>query len=291
MALVTIEYDDCSGPKLPAQMGVALKGLRPGAPLCVLVHGYILANPWERDCPDTHIFAPPPDNTANLGWPQRLGLAHDGGLALSFRWNARGTLRAAYRQAAPAAVGLARLLAALGQIAPDHPVTLIGHSLGARVVMRALESLPARSVSNVILLHAVIPRSEAERAAQSPAAQGCEILNVTSHGNILFDIGAGILVGGGLNGLFRCGLRAALPHWINLQIDRAPTRAALAALGHHLAPPDRLICHYGAYTRPGILDVYAALIKGALKPSLLRLKIAHARTKTELTAPVQLELH
>jgi hypothetical protein len=85
------------------------------------------------------------------------------------------------------------------------------------------------------------------------------VFNVTSRENDLFDAllmaampGRGLPLGRGLGAPGR--------NWIDIPIDRAATRSALAGLGFPIPTPDRRFCHWSGYLRPGLFPLYAALL-------------------------------
>jgi hypothetical protein len=57
-----------------------------------------------------------------------------------------------------------------------------------------------------------------------------------------------------------------------LQIDCPDTVDYLSALIFPLAAPERRICHWSSYTRPGVLRVYNALLRDPERLCLRRLK-------------------
>jgi hypothetical protein len=50
---------------------------------------------------------------------------------------------------------------------------------------------------------------------------------------------------------------------VDLRIDAASTRAALAELGLRIRPPATRICHWSAYMRPGLFAVYRRMLDPA----------------------------
>ena len=131
--------------------------------------------------------------------------------------------------------------------------------MGARVCLQALALAPAASVDRVILMTGAAMREEARSALASAAGQDAEVINVTSRENDLFDALVEALVG------FRdlsigSGLGVEDRRWLDLQIDAAGTRRALAALGFPIAGADTVVNHWSAFTRPGLLHFYRAML-------------------------------
>jgi pimeloyl-ACP methyl ester carboxylesterase len=247
----------------------AAAALPAGAPLVVMIHGYRYSPASRRANPHGTLYAAGSDRPGITGWPAGLGLEGAGALALGLGWHARGTLHGAYLRAGVAGEALARLLPALRAAAPAARLTLIGHSLGARVALVALRRVRAGDVDAAILLAPAEFRRRARAAADSPAGRAARILSVTSRENALFDRGLGLLLAGGLAATLGRGLPEPRPHWTDLHLHDAASLAALAALGHPVAPPARRVCHWSVYTRPGVLPLYRALIDGRLPPERL----------------------
>lgn len=230
------------------------------APVIVMVHGYRFQPGDPCHCPHRHILS---DHEAHscrkaASWPRGLGVGRDGRLGLAFGWAARGTIWEAYGQAQAAGRQLAQVIAALHDLAPDRPIHAIGHSLGARVLLSALAAAERPALDRVLLLAAADHASHLEAALTSPAGRRARLLHVTSGENGLFDLMLGGLVGGQRwrdAVLGRAGL-AELPE---LRLDDTSHLAGLASLGYPLAAPDRRICHWSTYLRPGAFPLYQAL--------------------------------
>ncbi len=269
MAVVRVSAEDCIEGLLEPTLREAVAQVALDAPVAVLVHGLRLPGANWRPCPERHVFAPLDRFGAQPRWPGRLGLEGDAGLAVSFEWPARGGLREVFRRTGAAAAALAHLTMELRRAAPCARLTLIGHSMGAEVVLGALGALPLPVADAAVLLAAAACRERAHRAAASAGGRGCAILNVTSAENRPFDR----LLNAWLRGLVDAtpaeGLGAARANWTDLSLDDPGTRAALAALGHPMRPTDGRVCHLSTYTRPGALELYGALIHGRPTPERL----------------------
>lgn len=240
-----------------------IAALPAGAPVTVMIHGYRYAPGTRHDDPHATLFRQ---------WARRLCFTDTRpGLAIGFGWNGTGMLPTAAGRALDVGDALARLIAGLrAEGAPS--VNLIAHSLGARVALAALPGLAARDVGRVALLSGAVFRDEAEGLLATSAGQAAEVLNVTSRENDLFDLafemmlrGTGPSLGTGLDGA------------VTLQIDNAVHREGLRSLGFPVAPPRRLVCHWSAYTRPGLFPLYRAFLHRPVDLPFFRLRAALAQ--------------
>jgi pimeloyl-ACP methyl ester carboxylesterase len=273
MALVTVNAGADGLDADRAALAAALAALPAGAPVVVMIHGYRFMPGQPGHCPHEHILSlcPTPGVPRAVSWPDRLGLAGDrAGLAIAFGWPARGSLRDCYARADQAGAHLAELIARLRRLAPDRPVDVIAHSLGARVALRALPLLAPGDVGRMILLAGAELRGPAAAAMDTPAGRAAEVLNVSSRQNALFDLMLRAALTGGLSRSVGAGLARPLPNWTDLHIDRADTLAALASRGFPLAPPGHWVCHWSAYLRAGVFPLYCAILSGDLPLSSLR---------------------
>lgn len=263
----------------------ALDGLAPEAPVVVMVHGKGYRPGRAGCCPHRILYAERRDQgqARSLSWPRRLGLAGEGrlsgrGLALGFGWDSSGDLWTAARAAERAGPELAGLIGALRRLDPGRRVDLIGHSLGVRVMLGALPLLEAGAVGRMILLAGAEFADRAQAALQSSAGRAAEVINVLSRENDLFDwmfetalapLSGRRALGAGLHGL---------PQAVNVQIDGAEARQALAGLGFRLPEPRFRICHWSVYLRPGVFRLYRGLIHRRGELPLDRLRAALAVT-------------
>ena len=241
----------------------AAAALPPGAPVAIMIHGYRYNPAVAAASPHATLYAPEPARPGATSWPRALRLDREG-LAVGLGWPARGTLHGAYRRAGAAGAALGAFLPALRDAAPRARIALIGHSLGARVALAALRGARPGDADAAILLAPAEFRSAAQAAADSPAGRAARIVSVTSRENAVFDRALAMLVAGGLRPVLGDGLAEPRPHWTDIRLDDAHSLAALAAFGHPVAPPQRRVCHWFAYTRPGALPLYRALIDGTL---------------------------
>lgn len=239
-----------------------LRALPVGAPVTIMLHGYRYA-PGDR--PED------PHRTLYANWARRLGFrASQPGLAIGLGWQGVGPLRAVHDRAGSAAVALARLLADL-RAAGAPPVNLIGHSLGARVALGCLRRLEPGDVGRIALLSGAEFAERAERALATPAGRAAEVLNVTSRENDLFDLAFELMVPG-CGAALGAGLSA--PNAVTLQIDQPLHREGLRRLGFPVAPPQRLVCHWSAYTRPGLFPLYRAFLHRPAALPMADLRVA-----------------
>lgn len=264
-------------------VAAALAAQPPDAPVVVLVHGRGYAPGIAGKDPHQLIFAPRPLRAGPrfLSWPRRLGFALPGtnkrimarGLCIGFGWDGRGNIWRATRNADHAAQMLARLVQMIRRTAPDRQVDMIGHSLGARVILGAVPLLADGAAGRILLLAGADFAARARVALSSPAGRNAEFFNITSRENDLYEflfersqyplrctpaIGRGLAPGG--------------RNWLDIQIDNDLTRARLAALGFALPPPRLRICHWSVYLRPGIFRLYRTLLHDRQRLTLPQLR-------------------
>jgi pimeloyl-ACP methyl ester carboxylesterase len=243
-----------------ATLAAALAALPEAAPVVIMLHGFRFSPDHPDRTPHRHILSLSPrrDCWKAVSWPRHLGMAGDAGLAIAYGWPARGHIWAALARADQAATDLARLVTTLRRLAPNRPLHLVGHSLGARVALLALRGLRRGAVDRLILISAALFRGEARAVlAAAPAADAAEIVNVTGRENLLFD--ALLRLAAPLGGR-TVAAGVAAPNWLDVALDRPTTLAALAQLGYRIAPPRVPVCHWSGYLRPGVFGFYRAVL-------------------------------
>lgn len=272
--LIQVDADD---PAAAQRSAAAAAYLPPGAPVVAMVHGYRYAPGIPGHCPRESLYGPG-------GWPAHLDLG--GGLAIGFAWPARGSIWQAWAASARAGGALARLMAAVA--ATGRPVDVIGHSLGARVALTAAGLAPAGAAGRLILLAGAAFRGEAQAVLSTPGGQAAEVVNVTSRENDLFDLALAGCIRRRTGPPLGRGLGEGRRNWVDLAIDRAAVRAALGLLGHPVGAPERTVCHWSGYLRPGLFPFYAALLRerAALPlPLLAGLVAENAQDEVGLARP------
>lgn len=271
MALRIVNADS----PLPPALGTLAASLPQGAPVVVMVHGYRFSPVSPAHDPHRHILSLSPSEDARraVPWPRALGFTQDGneGLAVAFGWESRGSLRAAYGSAAMAGAELAGLIDRLA-LAARRPVSVIGHSLGARVALAALPRVAPGAAGRIVLLAAAEFRDRAAAAAASPAGMLAEIVNVTSRENDPFDFALELMLRGGRARALGHGLGHARRNWTDIQLDHGETLAGLRRLGFPIATRAARACHWSPYLREGVFPLYRAILDGRLALATL----AHA---------------
>lgn len=270
MPLVRIDAEG-GVPAGTCTLAAALERLPRGAPVTVMIHGYSFSPRDPANDPHRHILALAPDlpDRRIVSWPRRLHPKGDA-LCIAFGWEASGTLWRAWRQADRAGLALARMLEQVH--ATGRQADVVAHSLGARVVLSALRHLETPALRRAILIAPAEFRDVALRSLDTPAGMSVEVLNVVSRENDLFDALLEWLVAPHRRGARAPGNGLPVPrdNWTDLQIDAPATLAALARLGHPVAPPQSRICHWSGYLRPGIFPLYRAVLSDRLPLSDLR---------------------
>jgi pimeloyl-ACP methyl ester carboxylesterase len=248
------------------ELARALRALPDGAPVVALIHGFSFMPDLPGQCPHQHILSLNPsiaDGRA-ISWPRHLGLDGCCGLALACGWPARGSVWRVHDRAALAGRALADLAALVASLTPGRRLDVLCHSMGARVALSALLRAPPAAFGRMILLAAAETRTLTRQALASPAGRTVEVVNVATRENDLFDAMFEWLLHGGRRTSVGQGLADAPANWRDLWLDRPETLAALAHLGHSVAPPLGRVSHWSPYLRPGVFSVYRALLAGTL---------------------------
>ena len=228
-------------------------------PLVIMVHGYRFQPDDPRHCPHRHILSDHASHPCRkaASWPRGLGIGPNR-LGLAFGWAARGSIWQAYARAEEAGRALARVITEIRRLDPQREIHALGHSLGARVLLAALSALEAPALGRVLLLAGADHVSHLDTALSSPSGRQARLLHVTSGENLVYDLMLGGLVGAPAPGDRVLG-RAGHPDLPELRLDDPQHLAGLSAMGFPLAQPDRRICHWSSYLRPGAFPLYRAL--------------------------------
>ncbi|MEI4471604.1 hypothetical protein [Frigidibacter sp. MR17.24] len=274
--------------RLPAEAALHLDralAAAPAGPVVAMVHGMRFSPRVPALSPHRHILALDPAERARrvVSWPRALGFGGAGegeghcegdgeGLAIAIGWEGCGPPWRAWAAAGRAGAGLAAIAARLDARGDGRPLDIVAHSMGARVALAGVSAAAPGRIGRVILLAAAEFACTGAWAAASPAGRRARFFNVTARENGLFDAALELGFGAALwRGLGR-GLPGAGPHWVDLDIGCAETRAGLAALGFRIGGGTRRICHWSPYLRPGVFALYTAILRdrAATTPAILR---------------------
>lgn len=234
-------------------------------PVVILLHGFQYAPGHGLSCPHHSLYAQQSQHPCarSRNWPDRMQVGNDQISAIGFGWQGRGSVWEAWRATETAGAALGRLISTLKCDAPHRPIHIIGHSMGVRVAMSALRQADPGCVDRVIALNAADFISHVELAV-TQHARSVSLFNVTSRENALFDALVewclathwfdGKAVGRGFDAT--CA--------VTLRLDQARHLSALRGLGYNLPAPERRICHWSTYLRPGTGALYRAILDGSL---------------------------
>lgn len=247
-------------------------------PVIAMIHGYKYRPGDPVHCPHRTILSrhPADYDRRSTPWLRQLGFGTghaDEGLAIAFGWQAQSVLWQAQKQTARAGQALAQVLCQLHQQNPARPIHLIAHSLGANVAFEALHHLQPGAISRFISMTGASYQSSAIAALSSPAGREVEFINVTSRENDPFDFLFERLISPPQRGDRVIGHGLNLPNAVTLQMDCPATLTHLRRLGAPVDQPDRRVCHWSTYTRPGILRFYNDLLR---RPESLPLQAIRA---------------
>ncbi|WP_254449100.1 alpha/beta hydrolase [Thalassococcus sp. S3] len=231
-----------------------------------MIHGFKYKPGDPRHCPHRKIMALDPETGpfCSPSWPRQLGFGTGHateGLAIAFGWQSRAGLRQARTNAIAAGTALADVLQRLNAQNPDRAVHIIAHSLGSEVALEALHHVPAGTVSRMISMTGASFQNRARQAMQTEGGHQTELINVTSRENDAFDFMFECLTSPFRPGDRAMGQGVDHPNAVTLQLDCPHTLQYLNGLGAPLGVPDRRICHWSSYTRPGILRFYNRLLR------------------------------
>ena len=256
-------------PGQSARLLIARPGTGTG-PVIIMLHGYKYDPSTYARCPHHKIFG-----TGPRSWPRALGFGvgdPQEGLGIALGWYARGPLARVHRRARDLGGRLATIISLLRASAPERPVHIIAHSMGSEAALSALEHLPAGAVDRIVLLTGASFAGRAQEMLRTPAGRRTEVFNITSRENDLFDMAFERLVPRYIPADHAIGRGISAPNACTLQLDCARTLDALSALDLPIGAPSRRICHWSAYTRPGVMALYTQLLRSPdkLPSGLLR---------------------
>jgi pimeloyl-ACP methyl ester carboxylesterase len=237
-------------------------------PVIIMIHGYKFSPGHARHCPHRHILSLDPEHGPYCppSWPHHLGFGTgraDEGIAVAFAWCARGALHSARRTALDAGHALADVISYLHDRLPQRPIHIIAHSMGTEVAFEALHHLPTGAVQRIISLTGASYQSRAAAALGTAAGRTAELINITSRENDPFDFLFERLIRSSTYGDRAIGQGLCLPNSVTLQLDCVGTLQHLNRFGVAIGHSDRRICHWSAYTRPGVLRLYHDLLRRA----------------------------
>jgi hypothetical protein len=240
----------------------ALGVLPPRQPVVILIHGYRYRPGDPANDPHRLILSRDAAlKNGDLSWPHHLGIRDAAGaLTIGFGWDALGSFWTAREEAARAGLALASLIRRVRMASPGRRVSILAHSLGARVVMSALPALEPGDIARAVLMFPALLARETLDASALRAAAGTEFIRVTSGENLAFDLLVAGLAAGGWAAPISSRVTTRLAGWSDLSIDCDRTLAHLAARGYPVAARARRVCHWSSYMRPGIFALYRALL-------------------------------
>lgn len=293
-------------------------GALPGdQPVTVMVNGFLFdpkqavsPRPADTDNPHSRLFHFVDDDPREeirhhtASWPLGLGYGADdhtgtSGLAVAFGWHSlpgfassllshgQNFYRRAYENAEKAAWVLVNVLRILSHLLPNNEINLFCHSLGSRVVVRALAMIadpdnggqvnPVHLVGRlgrVVILggseYVVEGRLMLSRLLHLHApARIPPVYNFVSRENDVLDklaenFGPGTFGQSGVLGHNGLDTDQRYRHWIDLQIDSAALRQwMLNNKGFHISGdnPDSVWDHWYYYTHRGNMAVYRDILR------------------------------
>lgn len=242
---------------------------KPG-PAVIMVHGYKYAPGTEDHCPHRKLFG-----KTEHSWPAALGFegAHPAeGLGIAFGWFARGSLRTVHQRASQLGAQLAAVIQMLKAHSPQRPIHIIAHSMGSEAALSALAHLPAGAVDRMVLLTGATYAGRAKSLLATPAGRTVRVLNVTSRENDLFDAAFERLVKADTPGDCTIGQGIEAQNAVTVQLDCPKTITRLQQIGLPISPPNKRICHWSAYKRPGVMRMYSRFLRDPETLPLAQLK-------------------
>lgn len=295
-------------------------------PVVALVHGFLFdpkqavtPEPEDTDNPHGRVYHLMRRDEAQeqrhhtTSWPLGLGFgAADqsgaDGLALAFGWQSQPGFASslishfqnfyarAYDKAALAAWALLNALEELAAALPGHPIDIFAHSLGSRVVVRAIALAAKHRPALIGRLGRVIFLGGGEYVVEAQVMyrrlQGLEagpkpaFYNIVSRENDVLDklgenfgprtFGNSQVIGHNGLDLRSDEARKAVPDWIDLQIDSRTLQDWMGGRGHEISGdrPDNIWDHWYYYTFRGNMAVYRAILREREAWAIARLRDA-----------------
>lgn len=240
-------------------------------PVVILLHGYNYEPGSGLCCPHASLYAKASDHPAirSRDWPTRLNVGTREMSAIGFGWPARGSLWGAWRAANMAGHALARLISDLKAAAPERDIHILAHSMGARVAMAGLKAADRGVVRRVILLNGADFISHVSLALQRQA-RSVSLFNVTSRENAVFDALVELSLADTWIGDKSVGRGIDAPRAVTLRLDQRQHLSTLNRLGFDLPAPNKRICHWSTYLRPGTGALYRGILDGNVRFSTLK---------------------
>lgn len=243
-----------------AELGEYLSLQKKISSFVIMIHGYKFDSGDQNHCPHATMFNPDAveQDYRTLSWPDAFHMAPADSCAIGFAWPARGKLGSVYDLAARAGAELGQLIKALRLHHPEIPIHLMAHSMGARVALRAFHLLEAGDVERAILLFPAEYQVPTEATLSTDAGKACEILTIASHENTFYEfLFSWMKLAGAQMGPAFGGYQPARSNHVTLWIDRTDIIDALNSMDIRIGHRERRLCHWSAYTRTGIFDLYA----------------------------------
>lgn len=282
--------------------------LAANAPVVAMVHGFLFdprqavtPDPADSDNPHGRVFhfkqaAEELEHKEHTtSWPHWLGFQEDdqgqSGLVVAFGWHSQPGFASsliehgenfyarAYEYAGRSAWVLANVLDALAVVLAGRKIDIVCHSLGSRVVIRALAMAAKRnlplvgSIDRVIFLggaeyvvEAQLMKSRLQRMTGIAATPS--FYNIVSRENDVLDklgenfgprtFGNSQVIGH--NGL---DVENPGPNWLDLQVDSAKLQKWMEARGLRISGdrPGNIWDHWYYYTFRGNMEFYSRLLR------------------------------
>lgn len=294
---------------LARQVKETTSKLDDNAPVVIMVHGFLFDPkqsisplPKDTDNPHGRMYHFIADDEVEeirhhtSSWPLGLGFMPDDvegrdGLAIAFGWlsqpgfasslihHFKNFYSRAYENAGEAAWLLANIIHVLQQQLPGKQIELFCHSLGSRVVVRALALLAKHAPQHLHLVDRVILLGGAEYVVEAqlmmrrmmalPTAVRPSFYNIVSRENDVLDklgenfgprtFGSSQVIGhNGIDSSVCC------EEWMDIQIDNADVMAWMQAQ-HGLTisgdRPGNVWDHWYYYTFRGNMELYNAILR------------------------------